>query len=80
MRILKQNPKLDDALANRPDPTQILHFSQPVPLAAPPNNPNIAGPSTAQVASPQMPTPILRETQRTEKRQMTIGDISDSDT
>ena len=80
MRILKRNPKHDDALANRSDSTQILHFSPPVPLAAPPNNPNIAGPSTAQVASPQMPTPILRKTQRTEKRQMTISDTSDSDT
>ena len=80
MRIPKRNPKHDDAFANRPDFTQILHFSSPMLLAAPPNNPNIAGPSTAQMASPKMPTPSLRKNQRKEKRKMTISDTSDSDT
>ena len=80
MRIPKRNPKHDDAFANRPDLTQILHFSQPMPLAAPPNNPNIAGPSTAQMASPIMPTPILRKSQRKEKQKLTISATSDSNT
>ena len=43
----------------------------------PPHNPDVAGPSAARVASPQMPTPILR---KKEKRQPTISDTSDSDT
>ena len=77
MRIPKRNPKHDDEIINRPDLTQILHFSPPVPIAPPPHNPNVAGPSAARVASPQMPTPILR---KTEKRQLTISDTSDSDT
>ena len=80
MRIPKRNPKHHDAFANRPELTQILHFSPPMPLAAPPNSLNIAGPSTAQKASPKMPTPILRKSQRKEKRKMTISDTSDSDT
>ena len=77
MRIPKRNPKHDDAFTNRPDLTQILHFSPPVPIALPPHNPNVAVPSAARVASSQMPTPILR---KTEKRQLTISDTSDSDT
>ena len=80
MRILNRNPKNDDAFVNRPDLTKILHFSPPVPLAVPPNNPNKAGPSAPQVASPQLPTPILRKTQGKDKRQITVSDISDSDT
>ena len=48
-----------------------------MPIAPPPHNPNIVGPSAARVASPQMPTPILR---KTEKRKLTISDTSDSDT
>ena len=80
MRVPKRNRKHDDAFANRPELTQILHFSPPMPLAAPPNNPNIAGPPTAQMASPKIPTPILRRSQRKEKRKMTISDTSDSDT
>ena len=76
MRIPKRNPKDDDAFTNRPDVTQILHFSPPVPISPPPHNPNVARPSAATVASPQMPTPILR---KTEKRQLTISDTSDSD-
>ena len=76
MRIPKLNPKHDDAFANRPDVTQILHFSPPVPIA-PPHNPNVAGLSAARVASPRIPTPILR---KTEKRQLTISGTSDSDT
>ena len=77
MRIPKRNPKHDDAFANRPDLTQILHFSPFVPIAPPPRNPNVAGPSATRVASPQMPTPILR---KPEKRQLTISNTSDSDT
>ena len=79
MRVSKRNPKHDDVFINRPDLTQILHFSPPVPLAAPLNNPSTAGPSASQVASPQQPTPILRK-ERKGKRQMTVGDKSDSDT
>ena len=48
-----------------------------MPIAPPPHNPNVAGPSAARVASPQMPTPILR---KRKKRQLTISDTSDSDT
>ena len=79
IRIPKRNPKHDDAFIYRPDLTLILHFSPPVPLAAPPNNPSTAGPSAPQVASPQQPTPILRK-ERKGKRQTTVSDTSDSDT
>ena len=58
--------------------TQILHIGPPKPLAAPPNNPNIAGHSTAQMASPKMP--ILHKSQRQEKQKITLSDTSDSDT
>ena len=78
-RIPKRNPKHDDAFTKRPDLTQILHFSPPLPLAAPPNNPSTAGPSASQVASPQQPTPILRKELKGKKR-MTVSDTSDSDT
>ena len=77
MRNPKRNQKHDDAFANRPDLTQILHFSPPVAIAPPPHNPNVARPSAARVASPKMPTPSLR---KKEKRQQTISDTSDSDT
>ena len=77
MRIPKRNAIHDDALANRHDITQIFDFSPPVPIEPPPHNPNVAGPSAARVASPQMPTPILR---KKEKRQLTMSDTSDSDT
>ena len=77
MRIPKRNPKHGKAFINRLDLTQILHFSPPAPIAPPPINPNEAGPSAVQMASPQIPTPILR---KTSKRQLTIGDTSDSDT
>ena len=79
LRIPKRNPKHDDAFINRPDLTQILHFSPPVALAAPPNNPSTAGPSASQVASPQQPTPISHK-ERKEKRQLTVSDTSESDT
>ena len=77
MRIPKRNHKHDEAFTNRPDLTQILHFSPSAPIAPPPPNPNEAGPSAVQMATPQIPTPILRETS---KRQLTISDTSDSDT
>ena len=77
MRIPKRNPIHDDALANRHVITQIFDFSPPVPIEPPPHNPNVAGPSAARVASPQMPTSILR---KKEKRQLTMSDTSDSDT
>ena len=48
-----------------------------MPIVPRQNNPNVAGPSAARVASPQMSTPILR---KTEKRQLTISDTSYSDT
>ena len=51
-----------------------------MPLEAPPNNPNTAGPPAPQVASTQLPTPILRKNQRKDKRQITVSDTSDSDT
>ena len=79
MRVPKRNRKHDEAFVNRPELIQILHFSPPMPLAAPPNNPIIAGPPTAQMGSPKIPTPILRKSQRKEKRKMTISDTSDSD-
>ena len=77
MRIPKRNPKHDEAFINRPDLTQILHFSPSAPIAPPPLNPNEAGPSAVQMASPQIPTPILR---KTSKRQLTVSDRSHSDT
>ena len=40
VRILKRKPKHDDAFVNRPDLTQILHFSPPVPITAPPTRPD----------------------------------------
>ena len=79
MRFPKRNPKHDDAFTNRPDLTQILHFSPPVPLAAPQKNPSTAGSSPSQVVSPQQPTPILRK-ERKGKRQMTVSGTSVSDT
>ena len=77
MKIPKRNPKHDEAFINRPDLTQKLHFSPPAPIAPPPLNPNEAGSSAVQMASLQIPTPILR---KTSKRQLTISDTSDSDT
>ena len=63
MKIPKRNPKHDEAFINRPDLTHILHFSPPAPIAPPPLNPIEAGPSAVQMASPQIPTPILRKKQ-----------------
>ena len=77
MRTPKRNPKHDETFINRPDLTQILHFSTSAPIAPPPPNPNEAGPSAVQMTTPQIPTPILR---KTSKRQLTISDTSDSDT
>ena len=77
MRIPKRNPENDKVFINRPDLTQILHFSPPAPIAPPPPNPNEAALSALQMASPQIPTPILR---KTSKRQLTISDTSGSDT
>ena len=71
MRIPKRNPKHDDAFINRPDLTQTLHFSPPVPLAAPPTQPITTEPSAPQVASSKQLTPILRK----EKRKITVSDI-----
>ena len=79
IRIPKRNPEHDDAFTNRPDLTQILHFSPLVPLADPTNNPNTAGPSASQLASPQQPTSIFRR-ERTGKIQKTVSNTSDSDT
>ena len=75
MRIPKRNPKHDEAFINRPDLTQILHFSPSARIAPPTPNPNEAGPSAVQMATPQIPTPILR---KTGKRQLTTSDTSDS--
>ena len=78
MRIPKKsNPKHDDAFINRPDLTQIFHFSPPVPSAAPPTQPDTAGPSAVQMTPlTKQLTPILRK----EKRTITVSDTSDSDT
>ena len=77
MRIPKRNPKHDEAFINRPDSTQILQFSPIAPIAPPPTNPNAAGPSATRIVSTKAPTPILR---KSNKRQLTISDTSDSDT
>ena len=76
MRIPKRNPKHDEAFLSRPDLTQILQFS---PIAPQPTRSHTAGPSATQMASSkqQTSTPILR---KTAKRQLTVSDISDSDT
>ena len=61
----------------RPDLTQIRHFSPPVPIAAPPTQPNVAGPSAPQsTPSARQVTPILRK----EKRIIQVINKSDSDT
>ena len=77
MRIPKRNPKHDEAFINRPDLSQILQSSPIAPITPPPTNPNGAGPSATRMASSKAPTPILR---KSSKRQLTISDISDSDT
>ena len=59
MRIFKRNPKHDEAFQNRPDLTQILHFRPAEPIAAPPSQPSVAGPSAPQL------TRILRREKRT---------------
>ena len=70
LKIPKQNPKHDELFQNRPDLTQILHFSQAEPIAAPPTQPSVAGPSAPQII------PILRK----EKRTIQVSYPSDSDT
>ena len=77
MRIPKRNPKHGEAFINRTDLTRTLHFSPSAPIAPPPPNPTEAGPSVEQMATPQIPTTILR---KTSKRQLNISDTSDSDT
>ena len=52
MRIPKRNPKYEEAFKNRPDLTQILHFS---PIAAPPTQTSSSGPCAPQL------TPDLRK-------------------
>ena len=76
MRIPKRNPKYFEAFINRPDLTQILQFNPIAPIAPPPTNPNIAGPSVTRMDSTKAPTPVLR---KSSKRQLTISDTSDSD-
>ena len=76
MRIPKRNPKHDDAFLNRPESDQVLHFSPPFPIAAPPTQPDIAGPSAPQLTpSTKHLIPILRN----EKRTFTVSDASESD-
>ena len=76
MRIPKRNPKNDDAFLNQPDLTQILHFGPPLPIAAPPTQPDIAGPSAPQLTPSTIQlTPILRK----EKRTVTVSETSESD-
>ena len=70
MRIPKCNPMHDEAFQIRPDLTKVLHFSPPIPIAAPLTQPAEAGPSAPQI------TPILRE----EKQTNQVSDKSDSDT
>ena len=67
MRIPIRNPKHEDAFVYRPDLTEILHFSPPVPISAPPTQSTHL---TKQLA------PILHK----EKSTFTVSDTSDSDT
>ena len=76
IRILKLSPKHDEALQNRQDLMQILHFSPPVPIAAPPTQTDIAGPSALQSThSAWQLTPILPK----EKCTIQLSDTFDSD-
>ena len=77
MRLPKRKPKHDEAFINRPDLTQILQFSPISPYAQQSTNSDAPGPSATQMASSKPPTPILRKSSKT---QLTISDISDSDT
>ena len=77
MRILKRNPKHDEAFINRPDLTQIIQLSPIAPIAPQSTNCDAPGPSATRMASSKPPTPILR---KSSKRQLTISDTSDSDT
>ena len=54
MRISKTNPKHVEAIQNRLDLTQILHFSPAEPIALPTTQPSGAGPSAQEI------TPIIR--------------------
>ena len=59
MRIPTRNPKHGEAILNRSDLTQILHFSTPLPIAAPPTQLDIAGASKPQLnPSTKQLTPI----------------------
>ena len=69
MRIPKRNLKYDKAFQNWPDLTQILLFSPAEPIASPPTQPSLAGPSASEI------TPILKK-----KRSIQIKEKSDSDT
>ena len=68
MRIPKRNPKHDEKFQNRPELTQILHFSPAEPIVAPPTQPPAAGPSAPQIR------PILRK----EKLSIQFSVTSDS--
>ena len=72
----KRNPKHDDAFQNRPDLTQIMHFSPQVPIAAPFTQLDVAGPSALQSkpSAPQI-TLILGK----EKRIIQVTSTSESD-
>ena len=74
MQILKRNPNQYDAFLNRPDLTQNLQFSPPLPIAA--TQPDIARPSARQLTpSTKQLAPILRY----EKRTIPVSDTSASD-
>ena len=80
MGIPIRNPKHDDAIQNWPDLTQILHCSPPVPIAAPPTQPNVVGKSISQsTPSARQLTPILRKENKG-IRSIQVSDISDSNT
>ena len=77
MPIPKRNPKHYNAFLNRPDLAQFLHFSPPLPIAAPPFQPEIAGLSATQLTpSTKQLTHLLRQ----EKRTITVSNTSESDT
>ena len=54
MRIPQTNPIHDEAIKNRLDLTQILHFSPAEPIVFPTTQPSGAGPSAPEI------TPIIR--------------------
>ena len=75
MQIQKRKTKHNDAFLHWSDLSQILHFSPPVPIAAPPIQPDTAEPSSPQsTPSARQLTPNARK----EKRTIAVSDTLDS--